>query len=644
MTIFEVVLQEIRNFKQLTRLSFKPSLNIIQGDNGSGKTTLLESVVAGIFGSAWAPSKSLLSNDPSVTSQAGIVIKTSQGEIFRITRDFTNKRQALSKLDQSRKFVITEKEDTRILGFVQQELHGLQGDDIEKTSMLKRDGLPSFHSPNSKKNAVSSSKQDTSFTAPLPGPDPSVSPTEPSLSQEARDKRLTELMTMQEKAEKVLQIEEKLNNQRDKASDLKRRIRLWGEKIEELKTISAKEASLVLFSEAPPNLDEMAQAYEQSEKDQQPFLQEIDEEKTTLLNNLLTLPEINLLQNKFLWIGSGIIILNMGVGLAISLQGFLRHLFFLGFATGIGFILWSIWKDRDHSSKRSKLHDQIDQLYRKQEAQEEIFQKTYGPFLDFLKKTGCKNGAELREKIRGYRNLSRAKEDLEKQIRELLQENTPQALDEDFKKYSKEIEHLETQLKNLGDAPSDLYSIQDEIRKLKQGPTLDQTQMMQPPGPEIEKDLALSSTPTETGNSTHRLSFHLTPSIYEKVAPLDPGSMHATATTLLKRLAPVPLGELFLSPDGVVSIKGPDGSFLPWENLSSGTLDLTWVVLFLSGQGLLKDKHPFPLLLDDPFIGIDPKRQAALLDVLRALGRHRQVILCTTRTLPIKEGDHQIHL
>jgi hypothetical protein len=168
--------------------------------------------------------------------------------------------------------------------------------------------------------------------------------------------------------------------------------------------------------------------------------------------------------------------------------------------------------------------------------------------------------------------------------------------------------------------------------------------MMQPPGPEIEKDLALSSTPTETGNSTHRLSFHLTPSIYEKVAPLDPGSMHATATTLLKRLAPVPLGELFLSPDGVVSIKGPDGSFLPWENLSSGTLDLTWVVLFLSGQGLLKDKHPFPLLLDDPFIGIDPKRQAALLDVLRALGRHRQVILCTTRTLPIKEGDHQIHL
>jgi len=67
-------------------------------------------------------------------------------------------------------------------------------------------------------------------------------------------------------------------------------------------------------------------------------------------------------------------------------------------------------------------------------------------------------------------------------------------------------------------------------------------------------------------------------------------------------------------------------------------------LLFLSGQGLLKNKHPFPLLLDDPFIGLDTKRQIALLKVLRTISRYRQVIFCTTRDLPIQEGDHQIKL
>ncbi len=91
-------------------------------------------------------------------------------------------------------------------------------------------------------------------------------------------------------------------------------------------------------------------------------------------------------------------------------------------------------------------------------------------------------------------------------------------------------------------------------------------------------------------------------------------------------------------------LKDPDGGTVPWDRVNSGSLDLIWALVFLSSQGILKGKHPFPLLLDDPFIGMDPKRQAGLMDILRALGRNRQVIYCTTQTPPMKEGDHQVKL
>jgi uncharacterized membrane protein len=569
-------------------------------------------------------------------------LKSGTGEIYRITRDFINKRQGLSRLDSTRKFMPIQKDDTKILQFIQQELQGLNGEDLERISLLRRTELPSIL-PRTLRREREDPLEQTLTATDLPLETTMQPPEPPATSVKSQEKgpRLAELKAMLAKAEEVARIEERLSEQQDRAADLKRRIQNWKEKNEELKTLVNQEAALAPFAQFPPNLAVLIDAYEQGERQQHPLLQEIDDEKTDLLNTLVTLPEGDFLQNKFLWTGTGIIAITLIAGLILSLEGIWRHLFPVGFAIGIGLIIGSVLKDRSNASKRTSLHDQIDRLYKKQESLEEAFQKEHAPFLEILKKSGCKDMKELQEKNRVYRNLSQTRQNLEDQMKELLQGKILEELKAEQTTCNQKIAEIESQIRSYGSVPTDLYSLQEEIRRLERGNTPDETLTLQNPTADDRTEM-IPRPPSDVIATT--LSSKLHPSNYRKLAPMDPESLQATATLLLKQLAPDSQWEIVFSSEGVVSLRGPDGSPLSWENISSGSLDLLWAVLFLSEQGLLKEKHPFPLLLDDPFIGLDSKRQDALLEVLRAMGRHRQVILCTTRTLPTKEGDHQVIL
>jgi len=211
------------------------------------------------------------------------------------------------------------------------------------------------------------------------------------------------------------------------------------------------------------------------------------------------------------------------------------------------------------------------------------------------------------------------------------------------------LEKLESEKLALEGTPSDLYSIQEEIRILEEeslpetnsdekAPVLKKSETSQP-----TEALSVPSALQEDSLS-NPLYANLDPMLYQKLFPIKPEAMRVAANALFKNMAPQQACEIALSPEGNVSLKDSDGFPLPWKTINSGSLDLIWIVLFLSVQGLLKNKHPFPLLLDDPFIGLDIKRQIALLKVLRAISRYRQVIFSTTRDLPVQEGDHKIKL
>jgi uncharacterized protein YhaN len=82
--------------------------------------------------------------------------------------------------------------------------------------------------------------------------------------------------------------------------------------------------------------------------------------------------------------------------------------------------------------------------------------------------------------------------------------------------------------------------------------------------------------------------------------------------------------------DGLPLVHGQSGETQPFESLSHGTREL---VCFCLRAGLVEavaGKRRLPFILDDPFAGLDPARQAAACQVLRMLGAKTQVILLSS--------------
>ena len=80
------------------------------------------------------------------------------------------------------------------------------------------------------------------------------------------------------------------------------------------------------------------------------------------------------------------------------------------------------------------------------------------------------------------------------------------------------------------------------------------------------------------------------------------------------------------------------------ETLSHGTLDQVFLSIYLGLVINLGPDYPFPLLLDDPLLTLDSRRQEVILETLREISKKRQVLLLSNSLYPLKEGDHQIRL
>lgn len=74
-----------------------------------------------------------------------------------------------------------------------------------------------------------------------------------------------------------------------------------------------------------------------------------------------------------------------------------------------------------------------------------------------------------------------------------------------------------------------------------------------------------------------------------------------------------------------------DGRMLDEQRLSSGTRDQLYLALRLAVCDTLEQTKSVPLILDDPFITSDDARTARGIELLRRLGRQRQIILLSCR-------------
>lgn len=88
-----------------------------------------------------------------------------------------------------------------------------------------------------------------------------------------------------------------------------------------------------------------------------------------------------------------------------------------------------------------------------------------------------------------------------------------------------------------------------------------------------------------------------------------------------------------------------DGVVLPYENLSTGTMDILGIALRLAiTKKFLEEKEGF-VIMDDPLVDLDPDRQSKAADAIKDFAEDKQLIILTCQPSHAKLlGGHQIEL
>ena len=93
-----------------------------------------------------------------------------------------------------------------------------------------------------------------------------------------------------------------------------------------------------------------------------------------------------------------------------------------------------------------------------------------------------------------------------------------------------------------------------------------------------------------------------------------------------------------------MTVHAKDDSVFNFTELSHGTKAL---VYFCFRTGLIEElavRRPLPFLVDDALAGIDPARQQAACQILRALATKTQVLLFTSNPALRAAGDAVLEL
>ena len=323
MTVLELALIDIRNFKEVKKFILKPGINIIQGGNGSGKTTLFE-----VFSHLFFPVRAPYSETRS--SQAAILFKTNDGNIYRLLKNFSKRTAQLYKMDAAKKLVIVEKENQNVQNRLNLLLNvddaGLQ--EVSSWFFLNKGVLPSLRPVRLIRNFA---------------PRPAVLPptAEIDLLKEKIQERLEELRKQSVQADAVAQKESEMLDYKDKAFSLNRTLNDLEAIETELAGSIEKEKEFPGFDLIPKGIKNIIEDYEKTLAEKNSEEHQLIDEKQ-IIEQQLILDQSNLIQNKFLWGGAGLVLMTIGVGVVLDLEGLYKHLNFLGLLTGFGLILFAL--------------------------------------------------------------------------------------------------------------------------------------------------------------------------------------------------------------------------------------------------------------------------------------------------------------
>ncbi len=636
-------------FKDVT-LSFKDGLNIVAGDNEAGKSTVTAFIRQMLYGFGTNRKSTLLPDRTKYMPWSG---ETMRGEVeFEKNGKTYLLSRTAGKTQRGDRFTLTNAETGQDVTdeFSGKDILPIDEDGFSNTVYVRQLGAsvsPSENVSRKLMNLSESGSEDTSLSLTKDhlekmlhvlrykkGRGGKIDITEGRLSalygersaakeeyaererKEAEKKKLESRLSelepeLQKQTERLSQMEknalytEYFNAEKDverKAEEEKRRQ-------EEADIQNEKLASLSVFRESVPYPYRDAEHTGDADAE---YVKATQKAKTGRLQMI---------------IGAAILVV-------FGVLGFFMSLLWCGTVLGIALLGFGIWQYQ----KGMRLKAAAEEQRRKNEAQEKERQ-------EFLARYHCETKEEYEEKRARFRTLSdeaeiirKQKEDAEEYRKEAeerlgkakdaimrrfgeMEAFTPVALSEDILERKNELENEKHRLTaRVAELRADLEH--------RSGRTLSEIEA------EIKEETE-SLSASKKSEQALRLALdaleHTEGKLSESFAP----ALNRRASEILSHITEGKHAEMMLNTEFEVRLHEDGVQDLAY--FSNGTADQVYFALRLALAELIFEGEEVPLILDDPFIEYDIKRERAAMEFLKEYAKDRQVILFTAR--PPEDAD-----
>lgn len=645
MTLLELAVYGIRNFKQLRRLAFRAGMNLVHGRSGAGKTSLAQALAA-LLEPSDDVVRATLGNGGDGPCQYGMVYRTADGAVFRFIRDLGRRKVHLSQRDGAGTFQVAAADPDSAFKTITSHFKGFRFLDLNLFFNLSRGLMPSSRPP-AWPTAVESAPVAAGFdavttVAPQPAPAAVAAP----IDREAKTKRLAEIKQQLARADALGKIEDQVADTQAKLAERRRLQRTVSERRAALdgQNMNHPIAKLAL----PADLDSRLHEVETQESVRNERLAGFEEELDTLTVDISTVRERPFYQNRLLQAGAGVIVVALVVALFVPMPTLGRNLFLLAFLAGAGMAGYALWTDAAAAGNRAKLVARQRDLTRQRDAFLSQYRREHSAIYKLIEGAGAKDVETFREQLRDYRAQLAAAAERRQEVERLLGGRTPEALQEEVETLARNLTELEERLRHETALAQDTYTLEEEARRLEaelNQVDLGATQV----GAVIANGGGFIGQSEDGGGRSEgggipadSRSLHppvppgatlLSPTVAERFAnhPLR-GRLADARPALRAKLQELitALGcDLTAELDDRLEVTWvrPNTGPVAFETFSSGQQDLLYLAWFLAVAETLDPQSDFPLILDDPLTALDDDGLKKALDILARFAQNRQILL-----------------
>lgn len=627
MFLVELVLQGVRGFRELVRMRFKGSFNVISAGNESGKTTAVESMRCLLFPKNQpALLETLISRQAPDDSRAALVMCSDKGAYYRIIQDFSKRAVNLSQYDAaSKNFNLLHKDWDATTRFM-----------AGMTSEFAEEDFAGIFFYSRERGAIRLGAT-AAVAAPRLAPTAPISSAGKKASSDRE--RLAALRETLRKAEEAADAEYKFQSAKLALDEVEKKIASL-EEIEQKRTeMESTLESLKGYENLPENLNELIDAQERRQGQKLAEEAELDKRLDGLKMQSDAMPTTSVVTSKLFIAGAAVGGVSILAGVFMLTER-LAFLFPLGVLLSLALMTGAWYIESQKSMQRKNVLTEEENLKAQLAELEKRFQQEGADITASLRSTGASSTAELKEKSENYRYFRSLRENIEEERLRSLGDLNPESLQQQRVLMQQEVVKLEKAAQEVSHNNVDTFSLRQDIERLD----TDAAATIDGPSWNLGDDLPEPSSfiadPVAGGGGGGFLS-ELTAAC--RVGGIEMGALvPAVEAAAQRNLAAVTAGKyvrLEAGGEGDPVVYDKEGLAADYAKLSHGTRGLVTFCLRTGLVEALAGKRRFPFILDDPLVDFDPARQTAACQILRALGAKTQVILFTSNPALKAEGD-----